>query len=64
MKPARQSDWYRIEALGLGLPGTEETASWGQPTPKAHDNAQAKKRSRSQQATPGNPNRRHGGTRR
>jgi hypothetical protein len=23
-------------ALGLGLPGVEETTSWGQPTLKAH----------------------------
>lgn len=31
-------DWpaYRVFALALGLPGVEETTSWGQPTLKAH----------------------------
>ncbi|HZA01181.1 MAG TPA: MmcQ/YjbR family DNA-binding protein [Hyphomicrobiaceae bacterium] len=38
MKPERQKDWSRIRklALGLGLPGIEETTSWGEPTLKAH----------------------------
>lgn len=38
MKPERQIDWERLKrlALGLGLPGVEETTSWGQPTLKAH----------------------------
>jgi len=38
MKRERQIDWNRLKALalGLGLPGVEETTSWGQPTLKAH----------------------------
>jgi hypothetical protein len=38
MKPTRSVDWERLKALalGLGLPGVEETTSWGQPTLKAH----------------------------
>ena len=38
MKPKRIIDWDRLKALalGLGLPGVEETTSWGQPTLKAH----------------------------
>jgi hypothetical protein len=34
----RQGDWDRLKtlALSLGLPGVEETTSWGQPTLKAH----------------------------
>jgi hypothetical protein len=38
MKRERQTDWSRLRtlALGLGLPGVEETTSWGQPTLKAH----------------------------
>ncbi len=38
MKPERQRDWDRLRkmALGLGLPGVEETTSHGQPTLKAH----------------------------
>ena len=34
----RQVDWNRLKqlALGLGLPGVEETTSWGHPTLKAH----------------------------
>ena len=38
MKPESQFDWDRLKtmALGLGLPGVEETTSWGQPTLKAH----------------------------
>jgi hypothetical protein len=38
MKPERQIDWDRLKslALGLGLPGVEETTSWGQPVLKAH----------------------------
>ena len=34
----RRSHWDRIKAmaLSLGLPGIEETTSWGQPTLKAH----------------------------
>ena len=38
MKPERQPVWDRIRtlALGLGLPGVEETSSYGQPTLKAH----------------------------
>jgi hypothetical protein len=38
MKPERQRDWNRLKkvALGLRLPGIEETASMGQPTLKAH----------------------------
>ena len=38
MKPERQIDWERLKALALGLdlPGVEETTSWGQPTLKAH----------------------------
>jgi hypothetical protein len=38
MKPERRLDWDRLKAvaLGLDLPGVEETTSWGQPTLKAH----------------------------
>ena len=38
MKRERRVDWDRLKALalGLGLPGVEETTSWGQPTLKAH----------------------------
>ncbi len=38
MKPQRQPDWDRVKALalGLGLPGVEETVSMRQPTLKAH----------------------------
>jgi hypothetical protein len=38
MKPERKPDWERLRkiALGLGLPGIEETTSWGEPTLKAH----------------------------
>ena len=38
MKVGRQLDWERLRALALGLdlPGVEETTSWGQPTLKAH----------------------------
>jgi len=38
MKTARKPDWQRLKtlALSLGLPGVEETISWGQPTLKAH----------------------------
>ncbi len=38
MKLERRIDWDRLKtmALGLGLPGVEETTSWGQPTLKAH----------------------------
>ena len=38
MKRERQADWDRLKdlALGLGLPGVEETTSYGQPTLKAH----------------------------
>ena len=38
MKPEPPLDWERLRALalGLGLPGVEETTSWGQPTLKAH----------------------------
>jgi hypothetical protein len=38
MKPERKPDWERMRkiALGLGLPGIEETTSWGEPTLKAH----------------------------
>lgn len=38
MKRERQIDWDRLKAvaLDLGLPGVEETTSWGQPTLKAH----------------------------
>jgi hypothetical protein len=37
-KRERQGDWDRLKqlALSLGLPGVEETTSWGQPTLKAH----------------------------
>ena len=37
-RPERQIDWERLKtiALSLGLPGVEETISWGQPTLKAH----------------------------
>jgi hypothetical protein len=38
MKSGRKVDWQRLKtlALGLNLPGVEETTSWGQPTLKAH----------------------------
>jgi hypothetical protein len=38
VKRERQGDWDRLKtlALSLGLPGVEETISWGQPTLKAH----------------------------
>ncbi|MFP3920243.1 MAG: MmcQ/YjbR family DNA-binding protein [Dichotomicrobium sp.] len=38
MKPERQGDWERVKevALGLGLPGVEETTSYGQPALKTH----------------------------
>ena len=38
MRPERAPDWEAIRALalGLGLPGVEETTSWGQPAIKAH----------------------------
>jgi hypothetical protein len=38
VRPDRAPDWSRIKALalGLGLPGVEETTSWGEPTLKAH----------------------------
>jgi hypothetical protein len=38
MKSERQPVWNRLKkmALGLGLPGVEETVSAGQPTLKAH----------------------------
>jgi hypothetical protein len=38
VKRERQGDWDRLKqlALSLGLPGVEETTSWGQPTLKAH----------------------------
>jgi hypothetical protein len=38
IKRVRQADWDRLKnlALGLGLPGVEETTSYGQPTLKAH----------------------------
>jgi hypothetical protein len=38
MKPARRTTWQSLKALalGLGLPGVEESTSWGQPTLKAH----------------------------
>ncbi|NJL73532.1 MAG: hypothetical protein HC888_19415 [Candidatus Competibacteraceae bacterium] len=38
MKAEHQIDWNRLKqlALGLGLPGVEETTSWGQPSLKAH----------------------------
>lgn len=38
MKPSRRSTWESLRklALGLDLPGVEETTSWGQPTLKAH----------------------------
>lgn len=38
MKPQRKPTWESLKtlALGLGLPGVEETKSWGQPTLKAH----------------------------
>ena len=38
MKPERQPVWDRLKrmALGLGLPGVEETTTHGQPTLKAH----------------------------
>ena len=38
VKRERQGDWDRLKtlALSLGVPGVEETTSWGQPTLKAH----------------------------
>ena len=38
IKRERQADWDRLKklALGLGLPGVDETTSYGQPTLKAH----------------------------
>jgi hypothetical protein len=38
MRPERQTDWDRLKALalGLGLPGVEETTTWGEPALKAH----------------------------
>ena len=38
MKPQRQPVWDRLKrlALGLALPGVEETTTHGQPTLKAH----------------------------
>jgi len=38
MKPERRADWERLKAsaLGLDLPGVEETTSWGEPCLKAH----------------------------
>lgn len=38
MKSQREKVWSRLRrmALGLGLPGVEETTSWGQPSLKAH----------------------------
>jgi hypothetical protein len=38
VKREHQGDWDRLKtlALGLGLPGVEETTSWGQPTLKGH----------------------------
>jgi hypothetical protein len=38
VKTGRRADWNRLRklALGLELPGVEETTSWGQPTLKAH----------------------------
>jgi hypothetical protein len=38
VKRERQADWNHLKALALslGLPGVEETTSWGQPTLKAH----------------------------
>ena len=38
MRPERQPVWDRLKrmALGLGLPGVEETTTHGQPTLKAH----------------------------
>jgi hypothetical protein len=38
MKRERQAVWNRLKeiALGLGLPGVQETVSYGQPTLKAH----------------------------
>src|SRR4051812_4189669 len=38
MKPGREAVWNHIKklALGLGLPGVEETATWGEPALKAH----------------------------
>jgi hypothetical protein len=37
-KPKRQITWPRLKAMALklGLPGVEETTSWGKPTLKAH----------------------------
>ena len=36
--PLKRAGWEDLKqwALGLGLPGVEETTSWGQPTLKAH----------------------------
>jgi hypothetical protein len=38
MKRERQPDWNRLKtlALDLGLPGVEETTTWGVPALKAH----------------------------
>jgi hypothetical protein len=38
MKRERAVDWERLKAMALelGLPGVEETTSWGEPTLKAH----------------------------
>jgi hypothetical protein len=38
MKAARLTDWNSLKAmaLGLGLPGVEETTTWGEPCLKAH----------------------------
>jgi hypothetical protein len=38
MKRQRQPDWNRLKtlALDLGLPGVEETTTWGEPALKAH----------------------------
>ena len=38
MKPEPLIDWEHLKALAmeLGLPGVEETTSWGQPSLKAH----------------------------
>ncbi len=38
VKAARKTDWDSLKAmaLGLGLPGVTEAASWGEPCLKAH----------------------------
>lgn len=38
VKPKRRLHWPRLKAMALklGLPGVEETTSWGEPTLKAH----------------------------